>query len=143
MVRELSLELQDVVRCCAVLGVSRSGYYGWLNRPVSDRRHANEKLALKIKQIWLDSRESYGLPRICEQLKSENLCIGKNRVQKIMKNNNIEGVGRKKFKVMTTDSNHDLPIADRVFKTEQHDSQVVKPNQFWAGDITYVATDEG
>ena len=40
-------------------------------------------------------------------------------------------------------SNHDLPIADRVFKTEQHDSQVVKPNQFWAGDITYVATDEG
>ena len=64
-------------------------------------------------------------------------------MQKIMKNNNIEGVGRKKFKVMTTDSNHDLPIADRVFKTEQHDSQVVKSNQFWAGDITYVATDEG
>ena len=143
MVRELSFEQQDILKCCVVLKVSRSGYYDWLNRPVSDRKIANEKLALKIKKIWSDSRESYGLPRIFEKLKSENIIAGKNRVQKIMKINNIEGVGRKKFKVQTTDSNHNLPIADRVFKTEQHAELVTESNQFWGGDITYIRTDEG
>lgn len=143
MVRELSLEQQDILKCCIVLKVSRSGYYDWLDRPVSDRKIANEKLTLKINKIWSDSRESYGLPRIVEKLKSENIIAGKNRVQKIMKLNNIEGAGRRKFKVQTTDSNHNLPIADRVFKTEQHAELVTEPNQFWGGDITYIKTDEG
>ncbi len=143
MVEELALEQQDIIKCCSVLKVSRSGYYDWLKRPVSARKKSNEKLALKIKQIWEQSRESYGLPRICESLKNENFTVSKNRVQKIMKLNNIQGVGKKKFKVMTTDSNHDLPIANRIFKTEVHADQVTKPNQFWGGDITYIPTDEG
>jgi putative transposase len=143
MVRELSFEQQDILKCCIVLKVSRSGYYDWLNRPASDRKIANEKLALQINKIWTDSRESYGLPRIVEKLKYENIIAGKNRVHKIMKLNNIEGVGRKKFKVVTTDSNHNLPIAERYFKTEHHAELVTEPNQFWGGDITYIKTDEG
>lgn len=143
MVEELSFERQDITRCCVVLKVSRSGYYGWLNRPLSDRKLANEKLAIKMKQIWDESRNTYGLPRIMKKLEAENINCGKNRVRKIMKQNNIEGVGKKKFKVVTTDSNHKLPIASRIFKTENHDAQVTKPNQFWAGDITYIPTEEG
>lgn len=143
MVRELSFEQQDILKCCVVLKVSRSGYYDWLNRPVSDRKIANEKLAQQINKIWSDSRESYGLPRIVEKLKSENIIAGRNRVQKIMKINNIEGAGRRKFKVQTTDSNHNLPIAERHFKTEHHAELVTESNQFWGGDITYIKTDEG
>ncbi len=143
MVEELSLELQDIKRCCRVLKVSRSGYYAWLNRPVSERKKKNEELFQKIKKIWDESRKIYGLPRIIEKLKDENFNVGRNRVQKIMKQNNIVGVGRKKFKVVTTDSNHDLPVARRVFKTEDHGAQVTQPNQFWGGDITYIPTDEG
>jgi len=126
-----------------VLKMSRSGYYDWRSRPVSARILANEKLTQKIKQIWTQSRGIYGLPRICKKLKTENVIAGKNRVQKIMKINKIQGVGKKKFKVMTTDSNHDLPIASRVFKAENHGQQVTRPNQFWGGDITYIPTEEG
>jgi putative transposase len=143
MVEELSLEKKAVARSCSVLEVSRSGYYDWLVRPESERQIANEKLTVQIKDIWEKSRGIYGLPRICEKLKSEEIVAGKNRVQKIMKKNKIQGVGKKKYKVMTTDSNHALPIARRVFKAEDHAEQVVRPNQFWGGDITYVATDEG
>lgn len=143
MVEEFSFELQDINRSCRVLKVSRSGYYAWLKRPVSDRKKKNEELYLEIKKIWDDSKQRYGLPKIVEKLKSADIFVGKNRVKKIMKQNNIVGVGRKKFKVMTTDSNHDLPIAARVFKTENHDRQVTRPNQFWGGDITYIQTEEG
>jgi transposase InsO family protein len=143
MVEELAFELQDVTKCCQTLKVSRSGYYAWLTRPASNRKLENEKLALELKQHWEGSRKTYGLPRLHEKLKKDGHKIGKNRVQKIMKENNIEGIGKKKFKVVTTDSNHKLPIADRLFKTEDHDKQVTKPNQFWGGDITYIATDEG
>ena len=130
-------------RCARVLKVSRSGYYAWLKRPVSDRRRNNEILFLKIKKIWDDSRQTYGLPRILDQLGKQDIFVGKSRVEKIMKQNKIEGVGKKKFKVMTTDSNHDLPIAARFFKTENHELQVTKVNQYWGGDITYIPTEEG
>jgi transposase InsO family protein len=64
-------------------------------------------------------------------------------VEKIMKNHNIQGIGKKKFKPITTTSNHDLPIAERVFETESAGQQVTSSNQFWGGDITYIATEEG
>ena len=143
MVEELSFEQKDVTKCCRVLEVSRSGYYAWLTRPVSNRKLENEKLAQDLKKHWDDSRGTYGLPRLHEKLKKDGRKIGKNRVKKIMKENNIVGVGKKKFKVVTTDSNHKLPIAARLFKAENHDVQVTKPNQYWGGDITYIDTDEG
>ncbi len=143
MVEELNLEQQSVLHCCQTLEVSRSGYYDWLKRPESERKVANEKLTEQVKTIWEQSRGIYGLPRIFEKLKAENIVAGKNRVQRIMKKNKIQGVGKKKFKVMTTDSNHDMPIAKRIFKAEDHAVEVVRPNQYWGGDITYVATDEG
>lgn len=60
-----------------------------------------------------------------------------------MKENNIQGIGKKKFKPITTTSNHDLPIAERIFETENAPEQVTRPNQFWGGDITYIPTEEG
>jgi putative transposase len=143
MVEELAIEQQDVNKVCVVLEVSRSGYYQWLKRPVSKRKAANAHLSEKVVGIWEKSRRRYGLPRIFNELKNEGFEIGKNRIKKIMKLNSIEGAGKKKFKVMTTDSKHDLPIAKRIFKTEEHDTQVTSPNQFWGGDITYIPTAEG
>lgn len=143
MVEELACEQQDVTQCCRVLQVSRSGYYVWLTRPLSVRRNEDLRLAEKIKKIWEESRQTYGLPRILNILKSDGEKCGRKRVKKIMKANGIEGVGKKKFKVMTTDSKHDLPIADRIFKTEIAPSQVTEVNQYWGGDITYIATEEG
>ena len=59
-----------------------------------------------------------------------------------MRKNNIASEAVKKLKITTTDSNHHLPIADRIFGTENVDA-VMAPNQVWVGDITYVQTDEG
>ena len=143
MVEELAIEQQDVGHCCSGLKVSRSGYYEWLNRPQSAREIDNILLWEEIKLHWEKSRGTYGLPRIMDQLRKSKRTCGKNRVARIMKENGIQGVGKKKYKVTTTDSNHSLPIADRIFKTEIAPEQVTEPNQFWGGDITYIATDEG
>ena len=143
MVEELALEQQDVNQCCRDLEISTSGYYAWLKRPPSARDKENERIWQKIKKHWDDSRKTYGRRRITKKLKNEGEVINKKRVARLMKENNIQGVGKKKFKPMTTTSNHQLPVAERVFKTEVAESQVTKVNQYWGGDITYVATEEG
>jgi transposase InsO family protein len=143
MVEELVLEQQDAGRCCGILRVSRSGYYEWLERPESARKTEDERIWLKIKKYWKESRKSYGAPRITSKLKDEGEKCGRRRVARIMREKNIQGAGRKRFKVLTTDSNHELPIAERIFKTEEASGQVVRPNQYWGGDITYISTKEG
>jgi transposase InsO family protein len=143
MVEELSLEQQDVARVCEVLLVSRSGYYEWLDRPQSDRRNEDERLWQKIKKHWETSRKTYGRLRLTKKLQEEGEKVGKNRVAKIMKSHQIQGVGKRKFKPITTTSNHDFPVAERVFETERAPEQVTRPNQFWGGDITYIPTEEG
>ncbi len=143
MVEELVLEQQDAVCAFRVLKVSSSGYYAWLNRPESARELEDKILWEKIKLHWEGSRKRYGSRRIANKLKSDGKKIGKNRVNKIMKENNIEAIGKKKFKPITTTSNHKMPVAERVFKTEIATEQVTRPNQFWGGDITYIATGEG
>jgi transposase InsO family protein len=60
-----------------------------------------------------------------------------------MREAGIEGVARKRYRVKTTESNHELPIADRVFQVEEPATFPTRPNEVWAGDITYVPTDEG
>jgi putative transposase len=143
MVEELVLEQQDVAWCCLQLQVSKSGYYAWVKRPPSIRDGEDERIWQKIKSHWEASRKTYGRQRLTEKLKSEGERIGKNRVEKMMKKNNIQGIGKKKFKPVTTTSNHDLPVAERVFQIENSPAQVTKPNQFWGGDITYIPTEEG
>lgn len=143
MVEELAFEQQDVAHVCSILQVSRSGYYEWLRRPLSVRKIEDERIWQKIKQHWDASRETYGRIRITKKLKSEGEKIGKNRVSKIMNAHDIRGKGKKKFKPLTTNSNHKLPVADRVFQTENAASQVTAVNRFWGGDITYIPTEEG
>lgn len=143
MVEELSIEQQDVNCCCHTLKVSESGYYAWKKRPLSERKTEDERLWQKIKKHWDDSRKTYGRRRIYKKLIAEGEAVGKKRVSKLMKANKIQGIGKKKFKPVTTTSNHKLPVAERVFKTEVSQEQVTKPNQYWGGDITYIPTMEG
>ncbi len=143
MVEELSKEQIDVSIACETFEVSCSGYYSWLKRPISARRQRNEVLCELITKIHKDSRGTYGAPRIHKKLNVDGEKCGIKKVVKIMKENNIRGIAKKKYKIHTTDSNHDLPIADRVFKVENVAAQVTKPNQVWASDITYIPTKEG
>jgi transposase InsO family protein len=143
MVEELSTEQLDVNLCCEILGVSTAGYYSWLKRPPSKRRQRDLVLCELVAKIHNESRGTYGSKRVHEKLKSIGEKCGKKKVIKLMKQQNLSGVARKKYRIHTTDSNHNLPIADRIFKVEDVSNQVTKPNQVWASDITYIPTKEG
>jgi putative transposase len=128
---------------CRELGVSRSGYYSWMNRPESHQKKENQVLTQKIKEIHQESKGTYGLPRLRESLKNLGYSCGKSRIHKLMKNAEISGLMKKRFKVRTTDSNHSDPIAPRIFQTEEPSTHPTRPNQLWASDISYIPTSEG
>ncbi|HEU5039381.1 MAG TPA: IS3 family transposase, partial [Gemmatimonadales bacterium] len=54
---------------CAVLGVSRSGYYAWRDRPRSARAGRRRELAAKVKAVHEANRGVYGSPRVCAALR--------------------------------------------------------------------------
>jgi transposase InsO family protein len=142
MVQDLHTEGAPVKLLCGTVEVSKSGYYAWLKRPESARASGNVVLTERIRAVHAKSDQTYGSPRIAAQLRIDGLRVGENRVARLMRENEIVCDSVKKFKITTTDSNHDLPIAERIFETENVDA-VMAPNQVWGGDITYVATGEG
>ena len=131
---------------CRVLQVSVTGYHEHFVRrasligTVGQRRHlSDDALLVHIKSVHVETRSSYGWPRIWRELLARGVRVGKDRVQKLMQRHGISAKGKRRFKV-TTDSNHDLPIAPNLLNRE---FTVAEPDRVWVGDITYIATDEG
>jgi len=119
-----------------------AGYHEHFVRKASaaQRRHlSDDALLVHIKAIHAETRAGYGWPRTWKELLARGIRVGKERVQKLMKLHGIRAKGRRRFKV-TTDSNHDLPIAPNLLDRQ---FTVAQPDKVWAGDITYIATDEG
>jgi transposase InsO family protein len=141
-IQQLNTDGVAVTKACKTLCVSRSGYYAYLSRPESDKEQRDIRLLTHIRAIYEKSDRTYGSPRVTEDLKAEGFVVNEKRVARIMRENEIASEAVKKFKISTTDSKHNLPIAERIFETE-HADKVMAPNQVWGGDITYIATDEG
>lgn len=125
---------------CRVLKVDTSSYYYW-HRTGCIVEKVDEELNNLIKSIFKAGREAYGQRRIKEALqKKHGFIVSKRRIGSIMKSLNLIPKMRKKFKVNTTDSNHNLPVApnilDRDFNSELPDTKYV-------GDITYIHTAQG
>ena len=85
MVEELKAEHLGVNILCKTLEVSRSGYYAWRSRPVSEREQEGTKLSLRVREIFEKSRGTYGAPRIQKQLAAAGEKHGKERIRKIMR----------------------------------------------------------
>ena len=120
---------------CAVLNLARSGYYAWCKRKASPRTQENEILSQQIKQIHQASRETYGSPRIHAALAAKGFQLGRQRVVRLMAKLGICVRPKRKFKV-TTDSGHDLPIAENVLN---RDFTTTEPDRGWVADITYTS----
>ena len=94
----------------------------------------DEALLVHIRAVHAETRGAYGWPRIWRELGKRGLRVGKQRVQRLMQQHGIRARGKRRFRVATTDSRHDLPIApdrlDRNFSPP-------RPDTAWAGDITY------
>jgi len=130
----------EITVMCRVLNVSRSGYYAWCRRPVSAREMANQKLTQQIQEIHQQSRQTYGSPRIQAELADQGVNCGHNRVARLMRAAELRAKQNRKFKVATTDSAHNYPVAPNLL---DQDFQASRPNEKWVADITYIATAEG
>ena len=122
-----------------MLELTRSGYYAWLKREPSNRQRANDSLDQKIISIFNAHKGRYGVRRICKDLEAQGEPCSKNRVFRRMQQLGLKAKAKKKFRV-TTDSKHNLPVAENLLN---RDFTAEAANQKWAGDITYIWTEEG
>ncbi|WBL24252.1 IS3 family transposase [Zunongwangia sp. HGR-M22] len=126
-------------KMCTMLAVSKSGYYHWLKSGPSNLWKDNQKLSSLIKDIFEDSYQSYGAPRIKAELEALGFKVSKPRIARIMKANYLYAKRKRKFKT-TTNSNHKYPTAPNLLN---QCFNVARANQVWVSDITYVQTKQG
>jgi len=124
---------------CDLLGVSRSGYYAWRDRPEAPRAAEDAELVVEIKAAHKAGRGNYGSPRVHRELRAKGRRVGRKRVERLMRREGIVGRRKKRFR-KTTDSNHSHPIAPNVL---ERNFDVDLPNAAWVTDVTYVWTHEG
>jgi len=122
-----------------ILGVSASGYYTWLDRPLSKRAKEEERLEVEIKAAHKRTRQTYGPERLQHDLAEHGIRAGVCRIKRIRKKLGIRCKQKKKFKA-TTDSKHSLPVAENLLN---QDFEVLAPDKAYVSDITYIPTEEG
>ncbi len=132
--------LYDVTVLCGLLKVSRSGFYAWLRRPPSARAVVDQVLTEQIRTVFKDNRKVYGAPRIHAELADAGVRVGRKRVARLMRSDQIVGCHRRKRSFSITKQNPKTEAApdlvDRKFVA-------TCPNQLWVADVTYVPTVEG
>ena len=132
----------SILALCENLLVSASGYYDWQRRRVAPGLRAQEtqELAVAVQVIHAQSRETYGSPRIVAELRSQGRRHGRARIARLMRDKGLCGRQKGRYRVRTTDSNHDHPIAPNRLAVAP---KATAPNQIWVADITYIQTQEG
>ena len=117
---------------CSALGVSRSGYYAWYERPASARQRDDERLKVAIRGVHAASRQTYGTRRVLVELRAQGFEAGRDRVDRLRRTMALRCRQKRCFRV-TTDSEHTLPVADNLL--QQHFAASA-PDQIWLTDLT-------
>ncbi len=125
---------------CQTLEVSPASYYAWRQRPRSQQQQRRDSLVVHMRTIHAEVKARYGSPRIHKELvaRGHGCCV--NTVAKLMHDNHIRAKTARKFRVRTTDSDHDLPVADNLLDRQFNPSAA---NEVWVTDITYIPTRQG
>ena len=128
-----------LTRLCHVLEVSTSGYYDWVDRPMSRRDKDNQRLTVKLHCFHQQSKQISGSPNLHQDLLDDGETVGIKRVQRLMKEAGIQSKITKKF-VIAKNSKHSHQVApnllERHFKTDKKDVA-------WVTDTTFIHTREG
>ena len=136
-----TLAAQFAVRdLCRILEVPRSGYYQWRKRVPGLRQKANVQLLGRIQEAFAQSRQTYGSPRITQQLRRQRIQCSENRVARLMKAHGIRPKKKRPFRPRTTETHPNLMPAPNRLKDQPPPA---RPDQAWAADITYVWTTAG
>ena len=138
MIRQLRLR-HSAPFLCRVLNVSISGYYAWLKRKPSKRAQEDARLEVEIRAAHTRTRETCGPKRLQEDLADYGVKAGVCRIRRIRKKLGIRCKQKKRFKA-TTDSKHNLPVAENLLEQR---FEAAAPDKVWVSDITYIPTDEG
>lgn len=125
-----------IATMCRVLGVSDSGYYAWRKRGASERALAEAALLVEIRAIHTDSRGTYGAPRIHAELSARGIACSKKRVARLMRQEGLEGVSRRKKRGTTKRAPGATPAPDLVTRIFRCGA----PDVLWVADITYLPT---
>ena len=96
-----------------ILGVSCSGYYAWRRRPPSERALSDQELLVHIREIFQQSRCTYGYPRVHSELVDRGFTCGRHHVARLMSQNDLRAVHKRRYRV-TTQSNHDRLVAPNL-----------------------------
>ncbi len=123
---------------CRCLGATRQGYYQWLERGIEDE--ADEVIVNEIRDIMQESRDTYGILRVTEELKARGFHVNHKRVERLMKQRNIRAKRVRKRK-KTTDSNHQFPASED--RLQRRFDSVSEPDRAWVSDVTYLKTRAG
>ena len=131
-------DLMGVKRLCAMLQVSRSGYYSWHQAGPSLRAQSDQVLVERILTIHQQSHGTYGSPRIWQSLRQQGIQCSRKRVARLMRVHGIRAKMVRRFKITTRSRSTQAVAPDLV---QQH-FITHQPNRVWTSDITYIWTRE-
>lgn len=125
---------------CRTLAVSVSGYYSWLGRKPSAQQQRRQRIAAAAGKFYHDSNRIYGYRKVHKDVVQEakiDCCL--ETVRRVLAEKGLFSKVKRRF-VVTTDSNHNQPVADNLL---ERDFTADAPNLKWTADITYIPTAEG
>ena len=118
---------------CQLYGVTRAGYYAWRHREDCPRRHRDRQLTRRIEAIYQASRGTYGSPRIHGALKAQGECVGRKRIERLMRRQGLKARAAKLYRANPGTHAFFASIPNR-----QLDRLADAPDRVWVGDITYL-----
>ena len=121
------------------LGVSRSGYNAWKKRVPSDTHRRREEIMHKTREIYEESHQNYGAPKITKELEKAGIPVSEKTVGNYMRDMGIKAQWVKPFTHTTIDSDFSSKLQNILDEKFDPDS----PNAVWVSDITYIWTFEG
>jgi putative transposase len=140
-IQQLAAAAHPVAVLCPLLGVSRSGYYGWCGRAPSRRQCEDARITVELRAAFEQSRRTYGRPRLTRVLRTRGHGHGERRIGRLMRAAGLCARSRRRFVPRTTQSRHDGPIAPN--RLAQRAAPPARPDEVWAVDMTYLETAEG
>jgi putative transposase len=120
---------------CRTLGVSRSGYYAWKERPARQ-----DQLALQVEEVFWQNSRRYGSRRITAELREQTV-IGRHRVRRLMREQGLRAIQPRRFVPRTTDSRHGQRMSPNLLVEREIIAD--RPRQVIVGDITYLPLQNG
>jgi putative transposase len=118
---------------CVLAGVSRASYYRRFAQAAPEEEEETQ-LRDAIQQIVIEHRRFYGYRRVTRELRNRGYVVNHKRVARLMREDNLLAIGKRRFVPTTTDSEHRLQVSLNLAPY----LELTGLNQLWVADLTYI-----